>query len=165
MPPQVRRQRAFGEMVPETRDLAEEFDRTLRATNRRQVMVRYDLGALVQEILGDAEKFGANGVAQLAEFAHVEGGVAALYASRDVAVAFSRLAVARQSDIPTQGGLLLSFEHFVELAHLPSDEMRTEVLHRIREHDLTISQTRRLIKELAESNNDSPSQRTEGSQV
>ena len=69
---------------------------------------------------------------------------------RDVAVTFARDSVAEQSSTPTAGGLLLSFGHFVELAHVSSDKTRREVLRRIRTNDLTVAQVRRLVEELTQ---------------
>ena len=136
-------------MIPTTKKLASELEKNICTRNRGELLVVYDLGRQIQKLLGDSVLYGANAVKQVAKFVNVKGGVAELYQMRKVAVTFSRKFVAEQSSTRQAGGILLGFGHFVALADAP-EEMRTEILGRIRGEDLSVAQVIRLIEELAE---------------
>ena len=143
IPPALRKRQAWSEMLRPTRRLAKDFDVRLCADNRQQMLVEYDMGAHIQEMLADVDVYGTNAAEQLAEWLYMD--VGKLYEARNVAVRFGRDAVGKQAEIPCEGGLLLQFGHFVQLARLPTLEMAVKVCAQIRVEDLTVRDTAKLV--------------------
>jgi hypothetical protein len=144
------RRRAWSSMPPSTQDVALKLEADLCRLNRRETLICYDLGQRVQEVLSSPATFGGNGVAQLAQYLGIKGGADELVQAWKVTTIFPRAFVAEQSSQPTTGGHFLSFRHFIELAGIGSEEMRSEVLRIVREYDLSVAQLRRLIEEMPE---------------
>ena len=150
IPPEIIRQRALGKMALPTREVANDLEIGICKRNRRETMMQYDVGVLAQEIVADPTAFGADGLRQLATHLSLPGGEEELLEARRVALVFPRKFVREQCATLTPSGFLLEFGHLVALADIESEETRLEVLAQIQENNLSVAQTRRLVREMTE---------------
>jgi len=131
-------------MPDSTREVARQLEDKFCFLNRRRVLAAYDMGDLVEKVLADVNKYGRYGAEQLSKYLGVK--VESLMDMRKVAQTFRRPFVAEQSSTPTSGGKFLEFGHFIALAETEPVEAFVKVLKCVREGDLTVPETRHLIK-------------------
>ncbi|MEI8376543.1 MAG: hypothetical protein WCJ35_27310 [Planctomycetota bacterium] len=139
------RRALFNEMLPGTQAATVVFDRNRRRFHRGKTLIHFDVGKEILSVLADPSTYGADALGQIAEYLGME--VERLYAFRDVAEAFDRGLIERECQIPMGCGRFLDIVFFAELVPLrDDDEQFALVLQRIRDEDLSLIATRRLVR-------------------
>lgn len=119
------REELLASMNEATRKVALEGERHISKAYRGLVLVQYDLGKKVAEVVAKEAVYGSNAVAQLAAYWNISGGTTTLYNLRSFATAFSRDFVEQWSNVPLKTGGHLTLGHWLKLLAAPPDQRET----------------------------------------
>lgn len=150
--PEAKRRHIYNQMPPELRQKADRIDNRLRAAAKGTLLIDYDNGVEVQDVLEQDSVYGHNAINLLEKYT----GERSLHDLYLIARSFSREYVEEQAKIPMANGSPLTRYHFVELQKIKSAETRKTFLTRIRRECLSIRDLRREIQSTGEANSRNP---------
>lgn len=136
------RKRAFDEMSPKLRDLAQKVDEKLNGEIRRKVLVAYGIGELLLRVGAKNGIFDAHPMDLIAQYTQIPGGERTLASYRQMAANLDREFVEQQLKEPMRDGRLLSVSHFVEIATIKEPQKRLEILDLIRKKCISVADLR-----------------------
>ena len=140
-----RRNACFREMLPLAQVAAVSVDNKRRRLRRAASLVQYDTGRGLLPILADPKTYGATAFDQIAEYLGIEDDRLQTYI--DVADAFDRDFIERESQIQMACGRYLDIAYFAELVPLRNDEEQIALaLWHIREDNLSLAKVHRLVR-------------------
>lgn len=148
-PVEKKRADLLRDMTPAGREIAKEFEKKLGQGARGIVLIQYDLGAQLVNVIEHEADYGSNFVGQLADYLGIAGGETMLYALRNFADSFERKFVETETLAPLTDGTYLELGHWIKLTQLKEHSDVKKYLKRIREESLSV---RALSREVAAAN-------------
>ncbi len=136
-PVEKRRSQLLAEMTSATREVAKEFHGKLGTAARGVILVHYDVGKRVSDMVANEDTYGMNAVNQIAEFLSCQPMY--LYSMKNVAEAFDRKFVESKTMKPMADGSFLTKQHWIEISKLTSASDREKMLKRTFANSLSSS--------------------------
>lgn len=132
-----KRSKLLKDMNTDLQEVAKDWEHRLGIRNRGEIMILYDLGARLKDIIADEATYGSNAVEQLAEYWNMSGGANTLYNLRNLATTFTKDVVNQWSVKPMASGQFISINHWFRLLSLEDKGDQTRMLNRIIEESLS----------------------------
>lgn len=131
------REQWLAAMTPKCQKVAEEFTKKLGQAAKGIVLIKYDIGARLQEVMTKEEEYGSKAIEQLATYLNFPGGSTTLYALRQLSEQFDREFVEQQVAIPMANGTNLEVSHFLLIARVETKTDQKKLFARIRQECLS----------------------------
>jgi hypothetical protein len=147
-------EQAVAEMNADLRQAFEKIRERLMKAAVNDIMARYDVGTLIQGVMSNESRYGANAADSLAAALGISKAV--LYTHQQVAVSWKKQELqAVISRVDEETGYHLDWAHVWSLAALTSIDQRDELIERCFEDKLSSRDVRAFVMELtgARSNN------------
>lgn len=127
------REEILASMNEATRKVAIDGERHISKAYRGIVLVQYDLGKKIAEVVARESVYGKDAVSKLAAYWGISGGATTLYNLRSFATSFTREFVEEWSAKPTKNGGYISLNHWIKLLNVEPSK-REEMVRNIVEH-------------------------------
>ncbi|MCI0420755.1 MAG: hypothetical protein L0312_16265 [Acidobacteria bacterium] len=138
-----KRMAVLKQMTPAGQEVAKDLESRMSRTAQGLVVVHYDMGARVRDVLNNKnheETYGTKFVAQLADYLALPGGEHHLYDLRNFSSAFDRDYIKTNSARCMSNGGYLSLGHWLGLMRLEEQRDREKLLNRIFKESFTVNQ-------------------------
>lgn len=121
----------YNKMKPATQEVAKQFEEKLGKGATAIVLVQYDMGARVADIVEDENEYGSGAVKQLAEYLSIPGGETMLYGMMNLARTFDKEYVKTNTLRPMTNSHYMSLQHWLQLMKISEEAKRDKMLERI----------------------------------
>ena len=136
------------EMTPATREVAQDFEQRLARGAQGIILIQYDMGRRVAEVMENEGEYGHGAIKQLAEYLNIAGGATTLYALRNFAESFEKDHVKELSAKPMANGQFLSVGHWFKVMQLKDKKSQDKMFDRIFKESLTVNELEKEIRAL-----------------
>ncbi len=140
------RMEVFKQMKPELQAVAKRFEDKTKDGALGVLMLQYNMGAQLKDVVASEEKYGTGAVKQLATYLSIPGGAATLYSIMNFASAFDKEYVKTQTMRPMSNGGYLSLMHWIHLTKLSDEGKRTKLLERVLKESMSTGDLEREIQ-------------------
>jgi len=120
----------FKDMTEATQEVARDFEGKLSKGATGLVMIQYDVGSRLADIIADEGTYGAGAVKQLSLYLGIPGGETTLYNLRNFAQEFDKEFVRQWTSKSMAGGGHLAMAHWFQIMKLKSKEKQEKLLNR-----------------------------------
>jgi hypothetical protein len=145
-PAEKKRAELYKEMTPQCREVAKDFDGKLQQSARGTIMIQYDMGARMAQVMDDEATYGSNAAENLAAYLAIRGGATTLYSLRTFADTFDKEFVKLHSNKPMLNGDYLSIGHWFQLMKLAEKSDQEKFLKRVINESLSSNELEREIR-------------------
>ena len=127
-------------------EVASEFEAKLGRGARSVVLLQYDMGARMTDIIKDEATYGSFAVQQLADYLNVPGGTTTLYNLRNLAQEFDRNYVKDWSAKPMANGRFLELAHWIALMRIKERKDQEKMLVRVLKNSMSANDLEKEIR-------------------
>jgi hypothetical protein len=152
-PFEKKRAELLNEMTPKTQAVAKDFDKKVTMAAKGLVLIKYDMGARLAEVIEKEAEYGSDAVNQLATYMNFPGGATGLYALSNFASEFDRDFVQTQVAQAMENGRPLETGHFLQIMRVKSKKEQTKLFDRVRRECLSVNSLEEEIRAKYESKN------------
>lgn len=147
-PIEKKRVALLKEMTPATRQVAEDFETRLGRGAQGIILIQYDMGSRVAEVMENEGEYGSGAIKQISEYLNIAGGETTLYALRNFAESFDKDYVKELSAKPMSNGQFLSVGHWFKVMQLRDRKTQDKIFDRIFRESLTVNELEKEIRGL-----------------
>lgn len=145
-PVEKKRLALLKEMTPACRKVAEDFDTKMSKSAQGVIMISYDMGSRLREVVENEGEYGSKAVETLAAYLNVKGGATTLYGLRDFAESFDREFVKANSVKPMANGDYLTLQHWSQLRKIAEQKDREKLLNRVFKESLSANELEKEVR-------------------
>lgn len=135
-PAEKKRQQLFKQMTPDTQKIVTEFQGRVSKANTGTVLMQYDLGAHVAQMISEETKYGSGAVKLVAEY--LGSDEATMYNLRTFAAEFERDYVKELSGREMSNGRMLSVGHWMQVMKLKDKADQKKILEKVFKNSMTV---------------------------
>lgn len=135
-PAEKQRQNLFKQMTPDTQQIVTDYQGRIAKANTGTVIMQYDLGAHVAQMIQEEAKFGSGAVKLVA--AYLGSDEALMYNLRQFAAEFDRDYVRTLSGREMGNGKMLSVGHWFQVMKLKDKDDQKKILEKVFKQSLTV---------------------------
>ena len=136
----------YNKMKPATQEVAKQFEEKLGKGATAIVLVQYDMGARVAEIVEDEGEYGSGAVKQLAEYLSIPGGETMLYGMMNFSRTFDKDYVKTNTLRPMTNSHFLSLQHWLQLMKISDEGKRDKMLERVLKESISANDLEKEIR-------------------
>ncbi len=138
-PYEKKRLALLEEMTPKCQSVAKDFDKKIATAAKGLVMIRYDMGSRLSEVIKKEAEYGSNAVNLLADYLNLPGGATTMYALRNFAEEFAREFVQQQVMEPMVNGRPLETGHFLLILRVKEEKDQIKLFNQVRRECLSVN--------------------------
>lgn len=135
-PAEKKRQNLFKQMTAETQKVVTEFQGRVQKANTGTVLLQYDLGAHVADMVSEEAKYGSGAVKLVAEYFGSDEPT--MYNLRTFAAEFERDYVKELSGREMANGKMLSVGHWMQVMKLKEKDAQKKMLEKVFKNSMTV---------------------------
>jgi len=121
----------YKKMSPALQEVAKTFEEKLGKGATAIVVIMYDMGSRLKEVVDDEGTYGSGAVKQLADYHGIPGGETMLYGMMNLSKAFDKEYVKTNSLRPMANGHYMTLGHWLHLMKIQDDTKREKMLERV----------------------------------
>jgi hypothetical protein len=140
LPEEAKRMETYNSMPKALQKVADDFQKKELAAAKGIVMIRFDMGAKLKEVIAEEATYGSNAVMELAKFLGKSD--TELYAYKNVATVYDRDEVLAISERPMGDGNYISWMHLTAIVEIKKAPDRKKMWDRVFNESLSATQVK-----------------------